>query len=45
MNFQFHRYALPLIQGEVAVPFDGGLPSFAKLTKATTDKLLPAYEV
>ncbi|HUG11843.1 MAG TPA: 6-phosphofructokinase [Opitutaceae bacterium] len=45
MNFQFHRYALPLIQGEVAVPFDGGLPSFAKLTKVTTDKLLPAYEV
>jgi 6-phosphofructokinase 1 len=45
MNFQFHRYALPLIQGEVAVPFDGGLPSFAKLTKATTDKLLPAFEV
>jgi 6-phosphofructokinase len=45
MNFQFHRYALPLIQGEVAVPFDGGLPAFAKLTKVTTEKLLPAYEV
>jgi 6-phosphofructokinase len=42
MNFQFHRYALPLIQGEVAVPFDGGLPAFAKLTKVTTEKLLPA---
>jgi len=45
MNFQFHRYALPLIQGEVAVPFENGLPSFAKLSKAPVDKLLPAYEV
>jgi 6-phosphofructokinase 1 len=45
MNFQFHRYALPLIQGEVAVPFENGLPLFAKLSKASVDKLLPAYEV
>ena len=45
MNFQFHRYALPLIQGEVAVPFENGLPSFAKLSKVPVDKLLPGYEV
>ncbi|HEY5551914.1 MAG TPA: 6-phosphofructokinase [Opitutaceae bacterium] len=45
MNFQFHRYALPLIQGEVAVPFENGLPLFAKLSKTPVDKLLPGYEV
>lgn len=45
MNFQFHRYALPLIQGEVAVPFEGGLPSFVKLDKRTVDKLLQPYAV
>ena len=45
MNFQFHRYALPLIQGEVQVPFENGLPSFVKLEKVTVDKLLQPYEV
>jgi 6-phosphofructokinase 1 len=45
MSFQFHRYALPLIQGEVAVPFDNGLPSFSRLQKERAEKLLPAYEV
>ena len=45
MNSQFHRYALPLIQGEVAVPFEGGLPSFVKLDKRTVDKLLQPYAV
>lgn len=45
MSFQFHRYALPLIQGEVAVPFDNGLPVFARLSKESAEKLLPPYEV
>jgi ATP-dependent phosphofructokinase / diphosphate-dependent phosphofructokinase len=44
MNFQFLRYAQPLIQGEVAVPFENGLPAFAHLEKRRVDKLLPAYE-
>jgi 6-phosphofructokinase 1 len=44
MNFQFLRYAQPLIQGEVTVPFDTGLPVFAQLDKSTIDKVLPAYE-
>ncbi len=30
MNFQFFRYALPLIQGEVPVVYDNGLPAFAR---------------
>jgi len=45
MNFQFQRYALPLIQGETPVPYDSGLPNFAKLEKVRVDKLLGAYEI
>ena len=43
MNFQFVRYAQPLIQGEVAVPHDSGVPTFARLDKSRVDKVLPAY--
>jgi len=45
MNFQFFRYALPLIQGEVPVPYENGLPLFARLEKHRVDKILPPYEV
>jgi 6-phosphofructokinase 1 len=44
LNFQFYRYATPLIQGEVTVPFDNGLPAFVRLNKDAVDKTLPAYE-
>ena len=44
LNFQFYRYATPLIQGEVTVPFDNGLPSFVRLAKESVDKTLPGYE-
>jgi ATP-dependent phosphofructokinase / diphosphate-dependent phosphofructokinase len=44
MNFQFVRYATPLIQGETQVPFDTGLPAFAKLERVRVDKLLSPYE-
>ncbi len=44
LNFQFFRYATPLIQGEVAVPYDNGLPAYAKLAKENVDKTLPGYE-
>ena len=43
MNFQFIRYAQPLIQGEVAVPHENGVPLFARLDKVRVDKTLPAY--
>ena len=43
MNFQFVRYAQPLIQGEVAVPHDNGVPTFARLDKVRVEKVLPAY--
>jgi 6-phosphofructokinase 1 len=45
MNHQFLRYAQPLIQGETVVPYDNGLPVFAKLEKVRVDKQLPAYEL
>ena len=45
MNFQFFRYALPLIQGEVPVLYDNGLPAFARLDKHRVEKILPPYEV
>ena len=45
MNFQFLRYAQPLVVGEVAVPYDTGAPVFARLDKVRVDKTLPAYEV
>ncbi|HWA85380.1 MAG TPA: 6-phosphofructokinase [Opitutus sp.] len=43
MNFQFLRYAQPLIQGEVAVPFENGVPVFARLDKVRVDKTLAAF--
>ena len=43
MNFQFLRYAQPLIQGEVVVPHDNGVPVFARLDKVRVEKILPAY--
>jgi 6-phosphofructokinase 1 len=45
MNFQFLRYAQPLIQGEVTLPYDMGVPVFARLDRVSADKLLPPYEV
>jgi len=44
MNFQFLRYAQPLIQGEVTLPYDSGVPLFARLDKVRIDKALPGYE-
>jgi len=45
MNFQFLRYAQPLIQGEIPLPYDSGVPVYARLDKSRVDKVLPAYEV
>ncbi len=44
MNFQFLRYAQPLIQGEVALPYDNGVPMYARLDKVRVDKTLAPYE-
>jgi len=45
MNHQFVRYATPLIQGESAVPYEHGVPQFARLNRVSVDKLLGGYEV
>ncbi|HTL69277.1 MAG TPA: 6-phosphofructokinase [Lacunisphaera sp.] len=44
LNFQFFRYATPLIQGEVTVPFENGLPAYTRLAREGVDKTLPGYE-
>ena len=43
MNYNFVKYALPLIQGEVVVPFDNGMPQYVELKKIFADKTLPPY--
>ena len=45
MNFQFLRYAQPLIQGEMTLPHDNGVPVYARLDKVRIDKVLPAYGI
>lgn len=44
MNFNFFRYASPLIQGEVQVPYENGLPKFAKLSANRIPKKLSSYQ-
>lgn len=43
MNFQFYKYANPLIQGEMEIPHENGIPRFIRLRKLRVDKLLPAH--
>ena len=41
-NEKFIEYARPLIEGEVKVPTEGGLPKFVVLEKVRVEKKLPA---
>ena len=43
MNYNFYKYALPLIQGEVQVPYENGVPTFAKLKMVKVDRKLSAH--
>lgn len=43
MNYNFYKYALPLIQGEVQVPFENGVPSLAKLKMVKIPRKLGAH--
>lgn len=43
MNFNFYKYALPLIQGEVQVPYENGVPSFAKMKMVKVARKLDAH--
>ena len=40
--YQFFKYANPLIQGEVPVPFENGLPLFTRLAATRTPRILPS---
>jgi 6-phosphofructokinase 1 len=41
-NENFVNYAQPLIEGEVQVPTEGGLPKYVQLEKVRVEKKLPA---
>jgi len=43
MNFNFYKYALPLIQGEVRVPYENGVPDLVKLRMEKIDRQLPPH--
>lgn len=45
MNFNFYKYALPLIQGEVQVPYDNGVPALVKLSMEKVERKLSAHAV
>ena len=38
-----YEYALPLIQGEVQVPFENGVPVFARLQRSFVDRQLAPF--
>lgn len=44
LNYQFYKYALPLIAGEVSVPFENGVPKFAKLSRTRVPRSLEAHQ-
>ncbi len=43
MNYNFYKYALPLIQGEVKVPYEDGVPALVKLRMVKVDRKLGAH--
>jgi ATP-dependent phosphofructokinase / diphosphate-dependent phosphofructokinase len=43
LNFQYTKYAMPLIQGEVKVPFENGVPKFVSLVRSQVARRLESY--
>ena len=43
LNFQYTKYALPLIQGEVKVPFENGVPKFVSFQRSQVSRRLESY--
>jgi 6-phosphofructokinase 1 len=43
LNFQYTKYAQPLIQGEVKVPFENGVPKFVSLVRTQVARRLESY--
>ncbi|MGJ3244430.1 MAG: 6-phosphofructokinase [Opitutales bacterium] len=44
MSYQFYKYALPLIQGEVQVPYENGVPQFIALNQKRVSKRLDSHD-
>ncbi|WP_309387091.1 6-phosphofructokinase [Cerasicoccus frondis] len=44
INFQFFKYANPLIQGEVQVPYENGTPKYMSFTGNRVAKELPNFK-
>lgn len=45
LNYQFHKYAMPLINGEVQMPWENGLPNFVRISNARVEKKLESQTV
>lgn len=45
LTYQFTKYALPLIQGESPVPFENGVPHFARLNRYRVQRHLESYQI
>lgn len=45
MSYQFYKYALPLIQGEVDVPYENGVPVLAELKREKVQRQLAHHAV
>ncbi len=43
MNYNFYKYALPLIEGEVKVPYVNGVPDLVKLRMEKVERKLGAH--
>jgi len=43
MNYNFYKYALPLIEGEMQVPYENGVPALIKLRMEKIDRKLGAH--
>ena len=40
ISYQFNKYVMPLIQGEVQVPYENGLPAYVRLSKVKVPQQL-----
>ncbi len=45
INYQFFKYANPLIQGELEVPFDTGLPKYISILGNRVERQLPSHNM
>ena len=44
MTAKFIKYCQPLIQGEVQVPYENGVPAYVRLSKRRIRKVLDSHE-